>query len=131
MTALTDLSRRVRALADGLTDNPIADARSLVPLMDEILTDRVADETAIRLWVQVLRAATGEQHPAPADRETARTACLTALAPPKHPGGRPAIHGPRVSVFIRMTEAQRTATRAAAEDAGMDVNAWILQRLGV
>lgn len=54
---LTELSRRLAALHDLPLEERSAAARSLRPLLDEVLTEQVSEETARSCWIKLARAA--------------------------------------------------------------------------
>ena len=125
---LTELVRAVRAVR--AADDPRAAARELIPAMDAVLTDRVADETVASLWLQLARAATGQTVVLledPADREGARAACLAALDPPRRGRGRPS-KGPRQRFDLWLPLALAAEIDAAARAAGISATAEIERR---
>lgn len=112
MTGLTEVARRVTDLRSRPAPDRLAEAAALVPLLDELLDDRVDPDSAINLWTMLAREVTGRAVPR-RDVAIARATVLDALA-----GRDPlaAVHQARQRADAADTDAvhARAALRATA-----------------
>lgn len=129
---LTGITAAVAGIRDLPAAERVAQARQLIPDLDAVLDHQIQTETVVRLWRQLAQNATGTHLDVDNDdREGTRAGAIATLQdPPRRRPGRPSLHNePVVDLRLRLPESLHKRIVTEAEQSGLSLNGYIINRL--